>query len=406
VGTFQEFCGNALRVTISGSDFTLSYFAARVWDLNVTGSGRSVLLPNATRIPTGGGHFDLFNTGTESVLLKDNSGTVTVATIPAGDTAKVILLDNSDADGDWRAKVVTTGSIPQPPDNRFVTTLGGNQTGDEAWAYDHTMDSWSMAMNTSANNHDSGQGFTSTTSGYAVAGSGTSSVDSYDPQAWTARTALSYSQADCDGDSSGGNGYTIGHTLFSADLSDNTNEYDIDGDSWSLVQEFPEAVVRFQTVQADDDENLWVMGGTPNTGGTWTGQTDNRIFEPGLDTYTSKTAIPTEARAQHGSFLLDSNIHILNGITASLGSLSDRNDEWDVSLESWTNRLDWPLADRRLGGSSSVSGNAYYTGGVGAAEYDDTREYTTLDTYVAKAAHGTSESIARGWRSTTLSIPI
>ena len=406
---FSDFTGRALRATVSTTDLKISYFAARTWDLNVIGSGRSVLLPNATYIPTGGGHFDLFNVGTGSIDLKDNSGTVTVATIAAGDTAKVILINNSTPDGSWRATVVTTGSIPAPPETLFMTTLGGaTATAREVWQYDHVLDSWAQGPNDSINQHIQGQGFRTTSAGYVVAGTGSSdAVESYDPTAWTTRSNFGHSQANCAGDSSGGNGYTIGNNIFAADRSDDTNRYDVAGDSWSLVQEYPAIIVNRQTVEADDDEDLWVMGGTTGTNNNWNGNQDNRVYAPGLDTYTSKTDILIEARGEHASFLLDSKIHILNGRTGgNLGVFSTRNDQWDPNLESWTNRLDWTLSARSDGGGATIGSSSFYVGGsTSSGEVDETLEYTLLNSYVTRAAHAANNS-TRNWRDTTLDIPI
>ncbi len=100
--SYTDFHGGSLFESIS-ADAKLEHTRARVWSINATAPALSVILPDARRFShTGGPMFEVLNLGANAFDIVDQSLTL-IGTVAVGEACEVVLLDNSTADGDWRA---------------------------------------------------------------------------------------------------------------------------------------------------------------------------------------------------------------------------------------------------------------------------------------------------------------
>jgi len=406
MGTLSEFLGGSGELS-TAVDITLGARGKRVYAIEATAAGVDVALPDARLLNTGGPHFYIQNSGaTNSFDLNDDGGTLIVALAP-DEIGEVLLLNNSTADGEWRVKVENTASIPVPAVNDFFHTHGGTDTtvDFEVYKYDHVGDSW--AAQTAATIRHAGAPCSTAAGGVGYVhggsvGSGADGLenDKYDPDVWTVLT-------DCT---------TVGQSRFGANvdgLSDvygrnadpnatNHEQYDTGADSWASGTALTQKN-RHANAGAADDDSIYYFGGVESFGVNWTAVQRTVEHEPVGDSFTNKTNLPTDARSEHGAFVLGGKVYSICGKTKHLaGTILDRVDEYDHVGDSWTSRAAYTHGTtwQGPGASTRSAGVAYATGGESNT---DLGSYT-VDTWTDLAAHAASGSSHRGFQKTCLSL--
>ena len=86
--------------TSSAVDVMLTSASNRVQAVSMSVSGKSVILPNATTLTTGGALFVIKNTGTITFPVRNSAGVV-IAVLAVGQIAGLYLTNNSTAAGTW-----------------------------------------------------------------------------------------------------------------------------------------------------------------------------------------------------------------------------------------------------------------------------------------------------------------
>lgn len=101
-GATQNFASfaNATETTMS-SDLTLTASSTQIQYVSATTTNLSVILPNATTLPTEGGTiFYIANSGANTVSIKDSSGFI-LGTVVSRQALEIYLISNSTSSGIW-----------------------------------------------------------------------------------------------------------------------------------------------------------------------------------------------------------------------------------------------------------------------------------------------------------------
>jgi hypothetical protein len=107
----QRFYGNRKAVSLS-TTFKIQPLQSILWDVTVTTSGTSLIMPDA-RILTPGLVSTIFLTGANSTNIKDVSGGTILTFFLPGFLSFVLLLDNSTAAGQWYAPIRSYDKISE-----------------------------------------------------------------------------------------------------------------------------------------------------------------------------------------------------------------------------------------------------------------------------------------------------
>ena len=400
MGTLVEWLGRAIEVSTSTSLTFGSKF--RVFNVDATSAALTMSLPDATRVQRGGPIAYIFNRGAvNSFTLADNGGT-SLGTIAIGHVAICLLINHTDADGDWDVSIMAASSASIPTVNDFFYTLGGVDTTTEAWEYEHVGNTWSQKTS-STRHHISAVAGTKDGSAY-VAGSGSGGGqtgvehDKYDPDTWTAKTDAPRKGEGRDGASDDDDLHVYGFATSPATFQD---RYGIAADSWATGTAYP-VDHRWGVAIRLAAGKIYIFGGddAPFFSPAWVADQSNREHLTAGDTFSSKTGLPTSARALHGGFLLGSELFSVCGRTANSGSDLDRVDSYQ--LDTWTTRQAYTGGVTREGpGCATRSvGIAYATGGVSNIE---THSYQ-VDTWTARLDHGKGGTSLRGFQNSSPSL--
>lgn len=135
VGTFTN---NGSPINVSGGatttssavDITLTSSSNRVQNVSMTAASKTVILPDATTLTTGGPIFIINNTGYAPFYIKLNTGVITHI-LASGTQIQLSLTDNSTAQGQWSSQVgpISFGNyVPALVDTNPIQ--GGNSSGN------------------------------------------------------------------------------------------------------------------------------------------------------------------------------------------------------------------------------------------------------------------------------------
>lgn len=129
--SYEEFHGDAQYLNMAGNT-NLEHTLGRMVTATAKGAGLDLILPDATRFThTGGPIFEIFNIGgSHSIDVVDQSSGL-IASIAPGFSGEVLLLDNSDADGDWRIET-SAGNFPDESTALVSSSAGGSGSGTGA----------------------------------------------------------------------------------------------------------------------------------------------------------------------------------------------------------------------------------------------------------------------------------
>lgn len=106
---FRLLNGSAVTASIAANR-TLTALSTRLQALSATAGGLAVIMPDATKMETGGPVFVIQNTGTNSILIKNSAGS-TIATAPPGLNTPIYLSDNTTSAGVWHADSAAEPSL-------------------------------------------------------------------------------------------------------------------------------------------------------------------------------------------------------------------------------------------------------------------------------------------------------
>jgi len=104
--SLAEWMGGATHTALT-ANVTLSQSATRCQTFYNIAASKTVTLPDARTVLTGGPHYYFVSLGPETFTVKNADG-VTVGTVAADEMATVVLSDNSDTAGDWHVMVKST----------------------------------------------------------------------------------------------------------------------------------------------------------------------------------------------------------------------------------------------------------------------------------------------------------
>jgi hypothetical protein len=96
--------------TSSAVDITLTSAANRFQSVSISTTGKAVILPAATTLPTGGEIFAIKNSGTYIFAIRD-AGMNLISILQAGQSCLLYLSDNSTANGVWAVGAGATTSL-------------------------------------------------------------------------------------------------------------------------------------------------------------------------------------------------------------------------------------------------------------------------------------------------------
>ncbi|MCP3980756.1 MAG: hypothetical protein GY716_15750 [bacterium] len=405
---YSEWTGGGLQFTIT-SELKMSSLM-RFYNVQANAASQDVKLPDARKLRTGGWVFFVNNRGaTHAFDLVDQAGT-TLATVDVGKLVTIELLTNADVNGTWNVVLRDSVNIPEPPSNDFLHTISGVDVAiqKEIWKYDHGLDSWAERTAPS-NHHIEGAGERASLFAYVFcSGSGGGQngdeTDEYSGalDSWTAKT-------DCTTGSQKRTSGVVSNLIEAYGKDSGTprnqhEQYARSGDSWTSGTVFP-SNIRHAFGASPGNSKIYIYGGIESTTAIWTAVLSNREHEPVGDTFSSKTALPTDTRAEHGGFVLGSKCYSVAGRTKKNSGVDlDRTDEYDPVGDSWTTRQAWPHGGTRNGpGCTTIGTTAYGTGGEGNIQ---TASYQ-VDTWTSSLAnHGAGGSSLSGFQNETLPLPI
>lgn len=228
-----QFFGDATALSIS-ADATIYAERFRAYSVTATAGSLKVLLEDATRLKTGGPHFEVINIGANTFTLTNSAGT-TLATLTTNQWATVALISNATAAGLWWVSVGTAGSAASPGPTELMYFVGGFTSGqyNRTHEYNQATDTWTAKTNAGYDQ------FSSSCSPFGGAahflGTGTGDhlrVQKYDPDTWTAGTSMpgtSPNTSSMDAaTTSAGKAYLFGGN----NISTRTAEYD--GATWTV----------------------------------------------------------------------------------------------------------------------------------------------------------------------------
>lgn len=401
MGTLAEWAGRSLEIT-SATSITLGS-RVRLYRVEMSASGQDVSLPDATHyLSLGGPAVVVWNTGSNAYDLLDAAGGDLGISLAQDEVASCFLVAKDDAAGEWVVRVTPTDTIPDPPENDFLFTLGGFESAiqKEAWQYVHGTDSWSQQTD-STRHHISAPGGVSGGLAYVAgssAGGGQTGVehDEYAPDTWTALTDVPNRSDERSGAPDGGVLEVYGRVFSPATQHD---RYTISGDSWASGTAFP-TDHRYGVAERGSSGLIYVFGGNENFIAAWQGVQSNREHDTGADSFSSLTGLPTDQRARLGGFVLGGKVYAVCGTVDNNGPDLDRVDEYDPGGDSWASRTAYPAGTTQQGpGAAARSvGIGYAVGGLGNIECHS----YVVDTWTARADHGAGGTNLRGFANSTL----
>jgi N-acetylneuraminic acid mutarotase len=148
------------------------------------------------------------------------------------------------------------------------------------------------------------------------------------------------------------------------------------------------------------DGKIYAIGGSPGLPGVaWVEE-----YDPGTDTWTWKTDMPT-ARSTAASSVVNGMIYVIGGRTALFGVPLSTVEQYDPATDTWTTKANMPTA-RGLGISSSVVNGKIYVFGGGLSyqgtplstveQYDPATDTWTSKADMPTATVNASASAANG----------
>lgn len=386
MATFEEWAGRALEFSI-GADASLGS-RVRLNRITATTTGLEMSLPDARKYHTGGPILVVWNVGANSFDVVGADGGA-VRTVAQNELLVCYLIDNTSAAGDWRTILEATDGVPLPPVNDFFYTIGAGDAAEFKLPikYDHLLNSWAAGTAGTYNHIDVPAVEFSNARAYIPDGNSPYTVEQYDPDVWTVEgnATRNHTEGSASRDGTLGEFYGGGQTAANMQKHERYTEAT---DSWASGTALTDRQ-RDGAAQRIETGTIMVMGGTTSHLATWTANQTNYAHDTSGDTFTSKTSLPSVARAAFGRFLLGGDVFIAGGTTSNTATVvHDRLDSYELSGDAWTSRQAFPDGGRYQGpaGAARTTGTAYGVGGSGAV---DANSYQ-VDTWTAIADHPAS----------------
>ena len=369
----EELHGRAFETTFS-STLTPDFKRARLWYVEATVVSLNIDLPDATAYRVGGPvGYIVLTSASNTVTIRDNGGTaITLSdgatTLEADECIEILLLDNSDADGLWAAKVYSVAAAGNPSPGEFTYVVGGSPVAQEQRTEEYNHQTDTVTLRTSSGfQHSGGGGFRTGSVGYFFGDNSGSPNDTrnerYTPSAdtWLARadnTATFFRGQSNRGGSSSSLGYTLGN----ANDTDLTQEYDPGANAWTtLTNKTTPCTEGTGGCDPNDPDDSFVMNGTnPSLG---VDVTAHERYRASTDIWTSRAAQPAPAtrNACAGGFA-DSMLKV-GGNTAVTDT-----DQYMISGDVWVSKNTFPATtpndeNRNDGPISCPEDDPYLLGG-------------------------------------------
>lgn len=142
--------------------------------------------------------------------------------------------------------------------------------------------------------------------------------------------------------------------------------FNMSSHQWSQIADLPTTLGRQYACAFDDDTLGFVFGG--ENGSTFFN--DLIVYDPELDSWTTKTALPSDGRSGSACFTIGNKAYIVGGRTEEL-TFTDEVWEYNMNTDSWTQKNNFPYGNKwRLTGTSND------TSGFVIFGFDDTLGYS------------------------------
>jgi N-acetylneuraminic acid mutarotase len=178
--------------------------------------------------------------------------------------------------------------------------------------------------------------------------------------------------------------------------------YDPATDTWTTKSEMPTARQGLSTSAVNG--KIYAIGGGASSSALYTSVevfSTVEEYDPAIDTWTTKSEMPT-ARVCHHASVLDGKIYVIGGSDAS--TPDDRShvrtvEVYNPATDTWTQEGDM-RASRAAGFSNVVDGKIYVIGGYGGSqrvdEYDPSTDTWTTKSEMPSARRSLSTSALDG----------
>lgn len=392
----EQFHGRALAWSCSALGY-LSHFI-RFHNVLTTFAFPVLRLPDASKLTPGGPVVVVhIRTGSFSTFVRSYTGSTSVQTIAAGDTYEFYLLDNSDSDGEWIARDVSSNFTKTTVSNHIGMVpmfFGGDEDASNAREFNPYLNAWTERTD-GTNDHEGGSGFTLVTTsaniGYVAGHESSLKHDAYDytTQAWAAQTDVPGTTSKHQAGGAGGfDGATPKGYLFGG--FDNTTAQDradkyTPGGGWASLTAMSESRAHMATDRISSRSTIYLVGGSQF--GNMTFSTRKVLgFNYSTEAYRNVTRYPYTARSDADAAVSGGKLYVFGGFNGTASF--DDSEEYDPASDSWNftvPEVPWGNV-LALGAVSKESNDESYptiivAGGrlktTGAA-YNDCAEYSPL----------------------------
>lgn len=313
----REFYGDAKGISLAASQiYYIHRDAARVWHIVTTGANAVVRTQDARHLFPGGPVFYVCNFGPNTIALRKNGGSL-ITLVASGKCAKLILTDNSTADGTWSFILRDINQVQEPLLSPILYFLcpdkSGSNSGTAIFEYDPQVDTLTTKSATTTHNHQNGAAAQIAAAGYVTgsffSGSGRDELEEYDPDTITARATMPAEKQHPQAATVQGKGYWISGEDSLLDV----HEYDPPPtNSWSAMTDIPDDS-RLGVAEVIQDI-VYNAGGIE--GGGTSGETTLYDYDPATGiggTWSTLTSIPSEGSRDSSGAVFSDELFLFMG---------------------------------------------------------------------------------------------